>query len=66
MIGRNLGSLVAGWVFGLALVVLNVMLLILIGLHVYLSCKGLTTFEFLTNKKTSANETVIQTNRVEN
>jgi len=43
-----LGSFIVSWIVAVVLVVFDVLLMNLIGLHVYLIFAGMTTYEFLT------------------
>ena len=44
----NVQLFVVSWIFGLILVVFDILLINLIGLHIYLIYEGITTYQFLT------------------
>jgi hypothetical protein len=44
----NVELFVVSWIFGLILVVFDILLINLIGLHIYLIYEGITTYQFLT------------------
>jgi hypothetical protein len=44
---QYLGPMVAVWVFSVIVFVFSILLLNLIGLHIYLIYKGLTTYQFI-------------------
>jgi hypothetical protein len=48
MIIDVIGMFVVGWVMAIVLMVFDVLLINLIGLHVYLISVGMTTYDFLT------------------
>ncbi len=48
MIIDVIGMFVVGWVMAIVLMVFDVLLVNLIGLHVYLISVGMTTYDFLT------------------
>ena len=44
----NVELFVVSWIFGLILIVFDILLINLIGLHIYLIYEGITTYQFLT------------------
>lgn len=46
-----MGTFIVSWIMAVVLIVFDVLLINLIGLHVYLMAVGMTTYEFLTREK---------------
>lgn len=46
-----MGMFIVSWIIAIILVVFDVLLINLIGLHVYLMTVDMTTYEFLTREK---------------
>ncbi len=44
---QYLGPMIVVWIFSLIAIIFSILLLNLIGLHAYLICKGLTTYQFI-------------------
>lgn len=61
-----LGAMIASWLLSLPAIVFAVPLALLVILHCYLSCKGLTTYEFIVNKREKFSSVAPEKNTTQN